>query len=321
MNTIFIAWINYQRRSDLLAQHLGAKMHFIYYKPCNKLVHTPIQYFVQAIRTWRVLRYECPNIIFVQNPPIFCVLIAYLYGRWYGAHYIIDSHTGAFLSSKWRWSVGLHRLLSKGALLTLVHNKSQEKIVKEWECRYLVLRDPLGYYPETECFHFSGQFNVVVVSSFAKDEPINIIFEAATKLSSVTFYVTGNFKRADSTLLKIKPDNCLLTGYIPYQHYMGLLQGADAVIDLVSNGDTLLSGAYEAISMGTPLILSDWPILRDSFPLGAIYIPNTVEGICEGVYLARQKQQMLRQEILVLREQLQPEWERKFAELQQLIQR
>jgi glycosyltransferase involved in cell wall biosynthesis len=320
MKASFIAWINYQRRSDLLAQYLGAKMHFIYNKPSNKLIQTPIRYIVQAIQTWRILRYECPDIIFVQNPPIFCVLIASIYARCYGAHYIIDSHTGAFLSSKWRWSVGLHRLLSKSASLTLVHNKSQEKIVKEWECRYLVLRDPLGCYPDTERFLFSGQFNVVVVSSFAQNEPNNIIFESATKLPSVTFYVTGNYKRADPTLLKIKPDNLLLTGYIPYQQYMSLLQSADVVINLVLNGDTLLSGAYEAISLGTPMILSDWPILKDAFPLGAVYVPNTAEGLCKGVNLARQKQQMLRQEILVLRDQLQSEWERKFAELQQLIQ-
>jgi len=317
--TTFIAWIGYHRRSDLLAQHLGATMHFIHYGQSRRLIQTPIRYVVQALQTWRVLREDRPDVIFVQNPPIFCVLVAFLYAKRYGARYVIDSHTGAFLSTKWRWSVGLHRLLSKGALATIVHNTSQEKIVKEWGCHYLVLKDPIGNCPAAERFPFDGQFNAVVVSSFARDEPLDIVFEAVTEFPAATFYVTGNYRRAAPALLRKKPDNCRLTGYVSYQRYTGLLQGADVVIDLVSNGHTLLCGAFEAVSVGTPLIVSDWPVLRDCFPLGTVYIPNTVEGVREGVRQAQSEQARLRQEILLLQQRMRVEWEWKFAELQQLL--
>ncbi len=319
MKTTFIAWIDYHRRSDLLAQHLGATMHFIHYRSPRRLFQTPIRYVVQSLRTWRVLCQDRPGVVFVQNPPIFCALVAFLYAERYSARYVIDSHTGAFLSSKWRWSVGLHRLLSKGALATIVHNTSQEKIVKEWGCRYLVIGFTPGIYPRGEDFALDGQFNVAVISSFHADEPLGLVFEAAALLPEVSFYVTGDSTRIARPLVSKKPGNCCLTGYLSYERYVGLLRGVDAIMVLTTGNHTLLMGAFEAVSVGTPLIVSDWPILRDYFSLGTVYVPNTVEGICEGLCRVRREQTTLQQEILVLREQLQTEWARKLAELQQLL--
>ena len=302
-----------------MAQHLGATMHFIYFGPTSRLIQTPVRYVVQALQTWRVLRQDRPDVVFVQNPPIFCVLVAFLYAQRYGAQYVIDSHTGSFLSSKWRWSVGLHRQLSKGALATIVHNTSQEKIVKEWGCRYLVIGYTPGSYPLGEGFGLDGEFNVAVVSSFRKDEPIDLVFGAAALLPEVRFYVTGDSTRIARPLLSKKPGNCCLTGYLSYERYVGLLREVDAIMVLTTGDHTLLMGAFEAVSLGTPLIISDWPILRDYFSLGTVYVPNTVEGICEGLCLARSEQTELQQGILALQEQLQTEWVRKFTELWRLL--
>ena len=63
--------------------------------------------------------------------------------------------------------------------------------------------------------------------------------------------------------MSVKPDNCHLTGYIPYEQYVGLMRQVDTVIDLTDRDHTLLLGAFEAVSLGTPLIISDWPILRE----------------------------------------------------------
>ena len=319
MKKTFIAWIDYHRRSDLLAQHLGAEMRFIYYKPSWKVLQTPIRYIVQTLRTWRVQRQDRPDIIFIQNPPIVSVLIAFIYARLHGAHCVIDSHTGAFLSPKWRWSVGLHRLLSKGSLATIVHNTSQEKIVKEWGCRYLVVDFTPGSYPPGDEFALDGKFNVAVSSSFREDEPLDLVFEAAALLPEVSFYITGDSKRIAPSILSKKPDNCILTGYLSYERYVGLLRCVDAIMVLTTGDHTLLMGGFEAVSIGTPLIVSDWPILQDFFSLGTVHVANTVQGIHQGVCLAQSKQRSLQQEMLVLQEQLQTKWEHNLAELQRLL--
>lgn len=320
MKSVFIVWGNEgSRRSELLAKHLGAAMHNICYGRRGKLLQAPVRYVLQGLQTWRILCRERPDVVFVQNPPIFLAVVAFLYARWCNARYVVDSHTSAFIASKWRWSVGLHRKLSRRALVTIVHNESQEKIVNRWGCRYCVLADPVGDYPAGEPFPFDGQFNAVVVSCFEWDEPLDVVFEAAAQLPEVSFYVTGEYTRGAPSLLATKPDNCRLTGYIPYEQYVGLLRGADVVIDLVTVNHTLLSGAFEAVSVGTPLIVSDWPILRDYFPIGTVHVPNTVEGLCEGVRRVQRERAKLQRDILVLRERLKADWVHKFAELQHLL--
>jgi hypothetical protein len=142
-----------------------------------------------------------------------------------------------------------------------------------------------------------------------------MVFDAASRLSDVDFYVTGNSTRIRQDLLVKKPKNCHLTGFLSYSQYVGLLRGAKAVLDLTTRDHTLLMGGFEAVSVGTPLITSDWP----TFPIGTIHIPNTVEGIYEGVRQAQAEHDTLRRDILRLRDRLQKDWEQKFEELQSLI--
>jgi glycosyltransferase involved in cell wall biosynthesis len=315
----FIVWARYDRRSELLAQHFRGTTHYVYYSRAGQLSLTPVRYLVQACQTWSLLRRERPDVIFVQNPPIFAVLVASLYAQCYGARYVIDSHTGAFLGPKWRWSIGLHRILSRGALTTIVHNESQQRLIQRWGCPYFLLAFTPGDYPAGAPYSLSEKFNVAVICSFDADEPLDILFEAAGQLNEVFFYLTGDSQQIGRRLLMKKPENICLTGYLSYENYIGLLRGVSAIMDLVNNEHTLLMGAFEAVSLGVPLIVSDWPLLRNYFSLGTVFIPNTVEGVCEGVRQTQRKHAQLQSGILLLQEQLQVEWMRKFTELQHLL--
>ena len=316
---VFIVWARYHRRSELLAQHFGATIHYVYYGKVGKLWQAPVRYLIEAWQTWRILRRERPDIIFVQNPPIFAVVVVFLYARCHGARYVIDSHTGAFLGPKWGWSVGLHRRLSRGALTTIVHNTDIEKVVSSWGCRSLVIAFVPGEYPIALPAALDGKFNVAVVGSFGADEPVDIVFEAASRLREVGFYLTGDFNRLAPSLLAKAPDNCHLTGYLRYEQYVGLLREVDAIMVLTTRDSTLLMGGFEAVSLGIPLIISDWPVLRDYFYLGAVHIPNTALGVYEGVRRVQSELADLRPGVLELRTQLEAEWEQKFAELQNLL--
>ncbi len=320
MKITFIAWERYERRSALLAQHLGATMHHIYHGQRGKLLQAPARYLTQGRETWTVLSRERPDVIFIQNPPIICVLLVFFYSRWHPAQYVIDSHTAAFTSRKWRWSVGLHRLLSLRAAATIVHNNSQEEIVKHWGCRYCVIGFIPGEYTAGEHFPLAGRFNVAVISTFGEDEPLEDVLEAAAGLPEVNFHITGDSRRAAPHLLAKKPDNCRFTGYLPDDQYVGLLREVDVVMDLTTRDNCLLAGAFEAVCIGTPLIVSDWPTLQEYFPVGTVHVPNTVQGIREGVRRAQREQDALRQGILQLQEKRQAEWKQEFEELCCLLQ-
>lgn len=320
MNTIsFIAWTPYHRRSQILAQQFGASLHFVSYGKQGNLAQAPLRYLRQARQTWRILSQERPDVVFVQNPPIFCALLAFCYARRRQAMYAIDSHTGAFLDRRWRWSVPLHRLLSRRALVTLVHNRAQARIVEGWGCRYCLLAYTPGGYPAGEPYPLVAGYNVAVISSFAPDEPLEAIFQAASQLPAVHFYITGNYLRASPDLLQNKSGNIHLTGYLPDNQYSGLLREVDAVMVLTTRDNTLLMGAFEAVSLGTPLIISDWPVLKEYFSLGAVYVRNTADDICEGVRRAQRDAIVLQRDILVLQERLQVEWQQKFSELQLIL--
>ncbi len=319
MKTVFVAWERYERRSDLLAQHLGASMHHIYHGQRGRVLEAPGRYVTQGWETWRLLCQERPDVVFVQNPPIFCALLASFYAFRHGARYVIDSHTAAFNSPKWKWSVGLHRLLSKGAAATIVHNESQEEVVKRWGCRYCVLGFTPGIYPDDGSFAVSGPFAVAVINTFGEDEPLDLVLEAARRLPEVNFYVTGDDRRATPDFLAKKTVNCHLTGYLAYSQYVALLRGVDVIMDLTTRDHTLLAGAFEAVSLGTPLIVSNWPVLQRYFPLGTVHVPNTVQGICEGVQRAEREKDTLRQGVLELRTRFQTQWEQEFHQLQHLL--
>ena len=52
---------------------------------------------------------------------------------------------------------------------------------------------------------------------------------------------------------------------------------------LTTRDHTMLRGAYEAIYQGTPVIVSDWALLRESFPEGAAHVENTAKAIVRGI--------------------------------------
>lgn len=318
MKISFVAWLPYHRRTELLAQHLGASLHFVHWGQTAELSRAPLKYFIQGIRTWRILKQEKPSIILVQNPPIFCALVAFLYAQRHESQYIIDSHTGAFVSWKWRWSLGLHRMLSRRALTTLVHNRSQEEIVKTWKCPYMLLAYTPGDYSPFEPYPLNDQFNVAVISSFRSDERPEVVFRAAARLPGVAFYLTGNSKRLARSVLAKRPNNCHLTGYLPYERYVGLLQGADAVMALTARDDTLLMGGFEAVCIGQPLITSDWPVLKEFFALGTVHVPYTEEGIYDGVRRVQAEHDSLQRDMLRLRDRLGDTWKERLRELKEL---
>lgn len=320
MKTAFISWTRFDRRSDMVARHIGASMHFISYGRERSPAQAPLRYTLQSRRTWQILARERPDVVFAQNPPIFCAVLAAAYARRFGARYVLDSHSAAFMSPKWRWALGLHRDLSRGAVVTLVSNERLARQVRSWGARALSLGYTPGSYPHGVPYPLPAGFNAAVISSFAEDEPLDVVFAAARLLSGITFHVTGRAERCPAQLRAARPANCHLTGYLSEEEYVGLLRGADVVLDLTTRDETLLLGGYEAVAVGTPLITSDWPVLRDYFSRGTVHVPNTVEGLCAGLAHARRERDKLRDEMVRLREQLHAEWERGFAELQGILQ-
>jgi glycosyltransferase involved in cell wall biosynthesis len=165
----------------------------------------------------------------------------------------------------------------------------------------------------------SDQFSIVVINSFSPDEPLAEVLQAAATLPQVQFYVTGDPLRAPKTLFRQKPDNVQFTGFLPDQEYVGLLRAAQAIMTLTTDNHTMQRGACEAVWLGKPIITSDWPILRESFAKGTLYVDNSARSIREAVIRMQNDRDSLEREIVRLQDERWREWKQASAELGRLI--
>ena len=112
-------------------------------------------------------------------------------------------------------------------------------------------------------------FSVAFISSFAYDEPLQELLEAASNLPDIRFYLTGDNSHIDKHLLTKISENVIMTGFLDYKTYLHLLRKVDVIMDLTTDHRTMLSGAHEAVALEQPLITSAWNPLRRYFRKGS----------------------------------------------------
>ena len=139
------------------------------------------------------------------------------------------------------------------------------------------------------------------------------MLDAASQLPDMQFYITGDKTRLERKFVNQKLQNVTMTGLLEYDVYLDLLQKVDAIIDLTTDDKTMLSGAYEAVALEQPLIISDWMPLRRYFNKGTIYVNNSPKDIIDAVMVARSKKKELSTEMRSLRLEKTKEWDDKIS--------
>lgn len=319
---LFLVWAppSHSRRSELMARRLGIplrRVHVLKMKPYL----APLRYAIQAILTLVILFRERPRVVFVQNPPVFAPLFAWLYCGISRSGLIIDSHTDALQCRSWQWSLPLHRFLSRRALTTVVTNEHLRQVVEGWGAKSQIIIDVPSELPAGKPYPVEHPFNLAMVSSFAPDEPLDEVVDVAESLPDVGFYITGDPVQGFKRLPTNPPPNLHLTGFLPDEEYYGLLRSVDGVMALTKEDHTMQRGACEAVWLGQPIITSNWPLLRRTFHSGTIHVDNTFEGIQAGVMQMRAIYQELAGEVLLLQEERRQQWEEIVTWLDGLISR
>jgi glycosyltransferase involved in cell wall biosynthesis len=306
----YISWAESCSRSDHTARELGGTSHMVYAPQFGSRGSTVVfKYAVQWLRTVRILRRERPDTIFVMTPPVFAALPAFWYAARHKAQVVLDAHTAAFVLPRWRSFQWLQRLLCRRAATTLVSNRHLAEVVRSAGAHATLVPDVPVIFPDREVFPRPEAFVVAAVCSFDYDEPIAEVFAAAAQLPDVRFYMTGNPRKLPADVRAAMPANVTLTGFLNTPLYGGLLAGADAVLVLTTFDHTMLRGAYEAIYQGTPVIVSDWPLLRAAFPEGAIHVDNTAASIAGAIQRLRQAPQAFRDAAARLRAEKLRAWQ------------
>jgi glycosyltransferase involved in cell wall biosynthesis len=310
-----VAWAPYSRRSEMFARELGGRLHCIHYLRFQSPRHAPFKYVLQGIHTLIVLVRERPRAVHVQTPPFCCGLVVLLYCAISGARFVTEYHSAAF-EPIWRWAQPVQRLLARRAAMNIVTSEHWATLVRSWGGAALVMHDPFLDLPAGEPFPVAHGFTVAFAGTFAPDEPLNAVLEAASRLPDVHVYITGDTAKAPAGVLARAPANVTFTGFLhPNGEYVGLLRAVDAVMVLTTRDQTLQLAGCEAVAVGKPLITSDWPYLRDLFAAGAVFVAPTGESIRAGIADVIERHGELEREISAFREERQAEWAGRLARL------
>ncbi len=309
--SLFLVWgpPSLGPRSRVFARELGIDVVFISSTQRRGILWAPLKYASQSVKTLRMLFRRRPRLVFVQSPPTFAVLSVRLYCSRSPARFIVDAHSAAMLSPYWTKPRWLYRRLARRAFATIVTNEHFANIIRAQGGRALVIRDIPTRFESDESFAVADSFNVMVVNTFAPDEPLDQVIAAARDLDDVTFYVTGDPGRIGRALPEDLPGNVRFTGFLPDRAYYGLMRSSHAVLCLTTRDHTMQRGACEALSMGRPIITSDWPLLRQYFDNGAVHIAPHAAGIRAGVEEMARNYARYATEIERLRVKRGREWE------------
>lgn len=313
----FVTWYS-ATRSRVLAQALNADLITIKYKSKIRLLRLIINPFLIVITFFRLLKRKY-DVVFAQIPPIGSAISGFLYAKAFSKKLIFDTHSGFFFPKSLNQDLYLllYRLMLKYITINLVHNEGILKRGFLKNTRTIVLEDKLPFKLSDSSLGNNERFRIAVICGYGKDEPLANILESIKLVPEIEFYLTG-----DSKNLKDKypiPHNLILTGYLPNDEYEKYLRHMQAIIALTTRPDTVLCGAYEAVSLAKPLITSDLPMLRKYFYKGTVHTQNNTQSIVASIRFLINNYKQLQNEMIELRKEKEVAWQEQFKPLSQLL--
>jgi hypothetical protein len=256
---------------------------------------------------------ERPDVVVAQNPSIVLSLLVVFVRPLFKYFLVIDAHNSGLFPADSRSAFlnSLARFLQKQAGITIVTNQDLAEHVSRNGGNPCVLPDRLPVVPKPlNKKILDGSINVVFVCSYHADEPYLEVFEAAKLIpKNVVLYVTGNHKnRFDVQSLS---QNVKLTGFLPTDEYWSLLHSANIIIDLTTRENCLVCGAYEAVALSKPMILSNTDATKKYFTSGCVYTGPTAAEIASSILEITTNLKRFQDEIAILQVNLEIEWQKK----------
>ncbi|MBK1885946.1 glycosyltransferase [Marinobacter sp. DY40_1A1] len=324
---IWISWENH-RRSRELADAFNAEL----------IIHTNkhrrwLRYPTLSFKTARLVLTRKPKLIFCQNPSIVLTTLLVILKKITGFKLVVDRHSNFKLNTteskhlKWKIFHLLSNFTIKNSDLTIVTNEFLKKLCESVGSQAVILQDKLpvmNYMKNRNTqFNFDDKVHkIMVVATFDDDEPIDEIVEAGINLSSLyRIYITGNYlkKLSEVDRDQLKKQGVILTGYIAESEYQSLMHCSDAIVVLTKEEFILNCGAYEALALKKPFVVSNTETLRQYFRKGCIYTEISSTSIKDSIEEVIRRKAELTEEIETFIPELIKDWNNRFKEIQEIV--
>ena len=276
-NVIWISWQDHRRTSGI-CNYLSIDLYVI------RSTRKSVARYMQLIHeTFRVLMTQKPKVLLVQNPSIVLTSLCVLLRPFFHYRLIVDAHNEAVEPYVHDNILvrGVSRFLMRRADITIVTNEYLADTVRSCGGDAVVLPDRLPEVDAVSPVELSTDtFNLVLIATYAPDEPIMAILNAAAMLQDrLSLFVTGDYTRLDASIRRQLPANIVFTGFLSNADYWGYLTSADAIMDLTSMDNCLVCGAYEGAAVARPLVLSRNDATVRYFSRGVVYTDDSTQGI------------------------------------------
>lgn len=281
INGLFLVWKNYQRRPEVLAPLTNCRIKFSPHLFKRKIFR-PLDYLFKLINNVGYIWQNKPDFIIAQCPPTFSVLSALLAGT----PYIIDAHNPLFQVEMWR-KFPLTGYLIRKSQAIIVHNVEILQLAKQMYpgIDLFNISDPIAYIPPNK-MQQRQEKQILVISSFDPwDEPVELLVKTIEILKEYTFIVTADVNKLPPKLSNRlqQMNNVRLTGFLPTKEYHQLLCSSLAALVLTTSDATQPSGACEALSSDTQLVISKTSLTEQLFGEWAILVNNSQESIVQAI--------------------------------------
>ena len=297
MKILTLLWGPFGFRADELAEVVGAERVSItlLYGP---RYFAPIRYLALFFRTLFLLAQRRPDVVYAQNPPIFCPLTCLLYCRLTGARLVLDHHSiwsVKTLGGRSPLSRGigfLERVVSRAAdANTTPHSLWARMLVKMGARDVMVYHD---YVPRSQLSPDEGlrrqmaEGPILAISSHGGHPLERLEVEAAAvgrdRDAGVSLVISGPREKLEARLARLTlPPNVKYAGFLKREAYESLKASADFAINITDEPYTLSHVLFEFAANSLPVISSRQPVVEELFGDSILYADSTVEDVAEKV--------------------------------------
>lgn len=316
-DSIWITW-EHQVRNRSMAKALGCEL-FEYNLKGSRIT----RYVKLTLTTLLVLRSKKPKIVFHQNPSIALTFLLIIVKKPFGFKTVMDCHNAGAFPMEGRSKVLnlIAKMLLKFSDVVITHNREVGNYVEPINQNTYILSDPLPGTPKVED-NIDYQAYGIFSCSWSEDEPYEELFEACELLTKshphIKILCTGKPPESVKKNTNL-PKNIELTGFISYERYQLLLQNCLFVIALTKRNNSLNCAAYEAIAYRRPCLISDSPILKETFYKGFVYTPPKSAGIFQGISKLVDTKNNLTKQIDEMHTEYKESWNHNFEEIKQTL--
>jgi glycosyltransferase involved in cell wall biosynthesis len=295
--TLILLWAPFGFRADELAEAVGAERASItlLYGP---RYFAPVRYLALFFRTLFLLAKKRPDVIYAQNPPIFCPLTCLLYCRMAGARLVVDHHSiwrVKTLGGRSPLSRGigfLEQVVSRAAdANTAPHSTWARMLAKMGARDVLVYHDyvPNNGRPRDEALRRRmGDGQTLAVSSHGGHPLERLEVEAAAvgreREEGVSLVISGPEEKLERRFAAMTlPPNVMYAGFLEREVYESLKASADFAINITDEPYTLSHVLFEFAASSLPVISSKGAVVEELFGDSLLYADSSVEDVAEKV--------------------------------------